>query len=368
MAFSVLSQDSGSAARAGVVETPHGAFRTPAFMPVGTRGAVKAMMHRDLLEADAEILLCNTYHLALRPGVELIRKMGGLHRFIGWGKPILTDSGGFQVFSLAELRTITDEGVEFRSHIDGERMFLSPERAAEIQNAFGSDIAMAFDECPPYPSEREMVRASMERTIAWEARTLAAHDGGAGRMMFGIVQGGTYRDLRIECAGRLGELGFDGFAIGGVSVGEGPALMREVVSSTVPALPADRPRYLMGVGSPADIVRAVGAGVDMFDCVMPTRNGRNACAFTAHGKLRLRNSEWASSDAPISEDCGCYACRTFSRGYLRHLFNVDEMLGPMLVSLHNVYFYLALMRELRAAVEKNEFSAFSERFLESYKE
>ena len=349
--------DVGTRARAGVLCTPHGEVPTPAFMPVGTQGTVKALVPPLLTATGTTMILSNTYHLALRPGEQTVRKLGGLHKFMAWNGPILTDSGGFQVFSLAELAHITEEGVRFRSHVDGREFFLSPERVMDIQHALGSDIMMCLDECVPYPCERDAAERAMARTVRWAERSLAARpDGGA---LFGIVQGGTFPDLRVKCAQTLAQMPFDGYAIGGVSVGEGPLLMNEAVACTAPQLPAEKPRYLMGVGPPGDLLRAIGQGVDMFDCVMPTRNARGACAFTWRGKVRLRNAEHADSPLPLDEDCGCLACRDFSRGALRHFYLAGEMAAPILVTLHNLTFYQSLMRRTRQAILEDRFESFS---------
>jgi queuine tRNA-ribosyltransferase len=325
-------------------------------MPVGTQGAIKALIPPLVARSGCQMILSNTYHLTVRPGEEVVRRLGGLHRFMGWEGPILTDSGGFQVFSLAPLARVTDEGVRFQSHVDGTEHFLSPERAVEIQETLGSDVMMCLDECVPYPCERDRAKRAMERTVAWADRSLAAHTNE--HALFGIVQGSTYRDLRAKCAQTLAQRPFDGYAIGGVSVGEGPLLMDQVVGATAPELPADRPRYLMGVGPPDDMLRAVGQGVDLFDCVMPTRNARGACAFTWQGKVRLRNAEHAESARPIDASCDCAACRTVSRGALRHLFLAGEMAAAIWVTLHNLTFYQALMREARRAIVEDRFDSF----------
>jgi queuine tRNA-ribosyltransferase len=325
-------------------------------MPVGTQGAVKALTPSLVEQTGAEMVLSNTYHLSLRPGEETVRRLGGVHAFMGWDGPVLTDSGGFQVFSLADLSTVSDDGVRFRSHVDGSEFFLSPERAVDIQETLGSDVMMCLDECVPHPCEHDRAGQAMERTLDWAARSLAARAGEGA--LFGIVQGATFGDLRTKCAQTLAQMPFDGYAIGGVSVGEGPLLMDEVVAATAPQLPEDKPRYLMGVGPPDDMLRAIGRGVDMFDCVMPTRNARGACAFTWGGKVRLRNAVHADSRAPLDESCGCEACRRMSRGALRHLFGAGEMAAAILVSLHNLTFYHDLMRRSRQAICEDRFEEF----------
>jgi queuine tRNA-ribosyltransferase len=350
--------------------TGHGEVETPAFMPVGTQGAVKGVTHRDLEFAGAQILLCNTYHLMLRPGAELVARRGGLHRFIGWQKPILTDSGGYQVFSLADRRTIDEDGVRFRSHLDGSPHLLTPERAADIQAMLGSDIAMVLDECLAQPSTRDATRASMERTLRWAARArarfLQLQSGDAGDVVitnpvqaqFGIVQGGVDGDLREESAAKTVSVGFEAFAIGGLSVGESPDVMYEVVGRTTPCLPLDRPRYLMGVGTPEDLVEAVARGVDLFDCVLPTRNARNGQLFTSAGRINIKNVRYAEDEDPIDPECGCYTCRTCSRAYLRHLFQVGEINASTLNTLHNLHFYLDTLRRIRESIALGRFENF----------
>ena len=344
-------------------------------MPVGTLGAVKAVTHRDLESAGAEILLSNTYHLYLRPGDDLIARRGGLHRFIGWTKPILTDSGGYQVFSLADRRVITEEGARFRSHLDGSEHLLTPERAVDIQARLGSDISMVLDECLALPAEGTAVRASMERTLRWACRArdrfLAVREGrvsdvevtNPGQAQFGIVQGGVHVDLREESATRTVDVGFDAYAIGGLSVGEAPDVMYDVVAHTTPFLPADRPRYLMGVGTPEDIVEAVARGVDMFDCVLPTRNARNGQLFTRLGRINIKNAQFAEDDEPVDSECGCYTCRTFSRAYLRHLYAVNEINAATLNTLHNLHFYLDTLRRIRESLKFGRFESFRHEFL-----
>jgi len=353
--------------RAGVLATPHGMVETPAFIPVGTKATVKGVLPETLREVGAQIVLANTYHLALRPGAETIRQLGGLHTVMAWDGPILTDSGGFQVFSLAALRRVSDEGVLFRNHIDGNEMLLTPELAVATQNDLGADIIMALDVCPPYPCSRAEVEEAVRLTLAWAPRSLAAHKR-EDQALWAIVQGGVEKDLRERCAAELVAMNFSGYAIGGVSVGEGHEHLKTVVGWTAPLLPADRPRYLMGVGEVRDVVAAVGAGVDMFDCVLPTRNGRNACAFTFGGMIRLRNEVHKTDRRPIEEDCDCPACRRFSRGVLRHLFAADEMLGPMLVSAHNIRFFTRLFGRLRQAILAGRFDAEAQGLLDRYYE
>ncbi len=353
--FTLLATDARS--RFGKLETYHGAFETPMFMPVGTQATVKGLTPEQLRSIGTRILLGNTYHLTLRPGDELIAELGGLHSFMGWDGPILTDSGGFQVFSLAQVRKITDEGATFRSHIDGQLLELTPERAVQIQENLGSDIAMVLDECPPGDSDAEMLRGAVRRTILWAQRCRAVQRR-TGQALFAIVQGGTDLSLRRECAKALVEMDFPGYALGGFSVGESPEAMHGALEPCAEFLPENKPRYLMGVGRPEDLLAGVSAGIDLFDCVMPTRNGRNALAFTADGPIRLRNACHRRDPAPVESSCGCYACRNFSRAYLHHLFHADEMLGPTLLSLHNVAFYLGLMAEARRAIAEKRFAAF----------
>jgi queuine tRNA-ribosyltransferase len=387
--FEVVGTDSHSAARRGVLTTAHGVVQTPAFMPVGTAGAVKGITPEYLEDSGAEIILANTYHLMLRPGVEVVQSLGGLHRLMAWGRPILTDSGGYQVFSLGELTKVDEEGVEFASHIDGARVRLNAEIATEIQYRMGSDIIMCFDECTPLPADPDRLRRAADRTFEWAKRCKAAiadcglriADSGTDtnsqsaiinprskQLLFGIVQGGTDLDLRRRCAEQIVEAGFDGYALGGLSVGEGHEEMIKTVRYTAPLLPADRPRYLMGVGMPADILAAVLAGVDMFDCVLPTRNGRNAFAFLPGGALRLRNRTHIDSTEPIQPDCDCYCCRHFTRGAIRHFFNCEEMLGPILLSIHNLRFYQRLMADIRRHIERGDFGIWAIQELEKYVE
>jgi len=370
-----LTHTDGSARR-GVLTTPHGTVETPAFMAVGTQGAVKGVTFRDLEGAGSQILLSNTYHLYLRPGDDLIARRGGLHRFIGWNKPILTDSGGYQVFSLAERRTITEAGARFRSHLDGSLHLLTPEKAADIQAQLGSDIAMVLDECLAYPSTPEAARVSMEMTARWATRARArqlelrggpvetVHVTNPGQAQFGIVQGGVFPDLRIESAQRTVEIGFEGYAIGGLSVGEPSPLMYDIVAKTTPYLPVDRPRYLMGTGTPEDLVESVARGIDMFDCVLPTRNARNGQLFTSQGRINIKNARYAEDDGPPDPECACYTCRNFSRAYLRHLFNAGEINASTLNTLHNLHFCLDTMERIRNAIAFGRFESFRLAFLQ----
>jgi queuine tRNA-ribosyltransferase len=346
------------AARRGRVSTRHGAFDTPAFMPVGTQGSIKGILPDQVAATGAQIILANTYHLMLRPGEDVVSELGELHRFMGWSGPILTDSGGFQVFSLSDINQVSDSGVRFKSHFDGRMVELTPQRSIEVQNALGADIIMCFDECPPAGAPVEYHELAVRRTLRWAEESAAAHGRMADQSLFGIVQGGVHRVLRERCASKLVELGFPGYAIGGLAVGEGFSAMVDVLGYTVGLLPADRPRYLMGVGYPRDIVAAVAAGVDMFDCVLPTRNGRNAYAFTATGALRLRNSQYQRDGRPIEDGCDCHACRNFGRGAIRHFFFAGEMLGPVLVSVHNMRFYQRLMADARKAIAEARFEQF----------
>jgi queuine tRNA-ribosyltransferase len=353
--FDLLKTD--GPARRGRLHTPHGTVETPAFMPVGTQATVKGLTPAQLREAGVQILLGNTYHLALRPGDEIIAEQGGLHRFMAWDGPILTDSGGFQVYSLARTRKIDDRAAVFRSHIDGALLELTPERAVAIQENLGSDIAMCLDECPPFGTSPDYLRVAVRRTLLWAARCREAHRR-PDQALFGIVQGGTDLDLRARCAGELARLDFPGYALGGFSVGETPEQMAGVLGPAADFLPRDKPRYLMGVGRPEDLLAGIAAGIDLFDCVLPTRNGRNASAFTADGPLRLRNARHKRDPAPLESGCPCYVCRHFSRAYLHHLFLAREMLGPTLLSLHNVAYYGRLMADARRAVEEGGFAAF----------
>jgi queuine tRNA-ribosyltransferase len=358
--FEVTGRD--GPARLGRMSTAHGEVATPAFMPVGTLGAVKAVTPAEVSRCGAEIILSNTYHLYLRPGHDLVREMGGLHRFMGWPGPILTDSGGFQVFSMAELRDVDDEGVRFRSHLDGSSHLLTPELSMEVQAALGSDVAMVLDECPPWPAPREAVESAVERTSLWARRSREAYRGPG--VPFGIVQGGTFNDLRETSAAALCAIGFPGYAIGGVSVGEPIAQILDTVSFTARLLPEDRPRYLMGMGRPRDLVEAVARGVDLFDCVMPTRNARNGTLFTSRGKLNIKRAEFQRDPRPLDEDCVCETCRNHSRAYLRHLFVSGEILAARLNTIHNLSHYLGLLRQVRDAIAGGRFEALHREFLD----
>ncbi len=365
--FKLLHKDPGTRARLGRVSTPHGEIQTPAFMPVGTQATVKTLSPEEVREVGAEIVLANTYHLYLRPGHDLIREMGGLHSFMHWDGPILTDSGGFQVFSHSQLRKINEEGVTFQSHIDGSSHHITPELATEIQEALGADIIMTFDECTPYPVTREVARESMELTIRWAKRCKKRKER-ADQALFGIIQGGMFPDLRKECAEKLVEIGFDGYAIGGLSVGETKPMMYEMVEAAEPYMPEEKPRYLMGVGKPEDLIEGVLRGIDLFDCVMPTRNARNGFLFTHNGRIVIKNAVHFDEKGPIDPDCGCYTCRYYSRAYLRHLFMAGEILALRLNTIHNLYFYQNLMEKIREAIRENRLDSFREEFYERCRE
>ena len=369
--FTLVHTDRTSKARLGKLLTSRGTIDTPVFMPVGTQATVKTLSPRELKDCGAQIILANAYHVFLRPGTDIIKAAGGLHGFMGWDGPILTDSGGYQIFSMALLRKINDHGVEFQSHIDGDRHLLTPESVVEIQKDLGSDIIMPLDECVHYPCTEDHASVAMERTIAWAKRAKAAkHDlcgvSSEKQKLFGITQGATFEHLRKDCARRMVDFGFDGYALGGLSVGEPKDLMYTMASVTLAELPSDSARYMMGVGLPEDIVECVALGVDMFDCVAPTRYGRNGTAFTSTGKMTVRNALYTRDYTPLDAACGCYTCKNFSRAYLRHLFNTDELLGLRLLSLHNVYFYLELMRRARAAIAADSYAGFKKDFLERY--
>jgi queuine tRNA-ribosyltransferase len=362
--FEVLKQDQNTQARLGRIHTDHGDITTPVFMPVGTQASVKSLAPKDLLDLNVEIILCNIYHLYLRPGHEVIGRLGGLHRFMHWELPLLTDSGGFQVYSLSNLRKVMDEGVEFQSHLDGSRHFLTPERAIEIQEVLNSDITMCLDECIPYPASYDYALNAAVRTTSWAKRCKESKTRDA-QALFGIVQGGMYADLRERSAHEIMDIGFDGYALGGLSVGETKALMYEMIDATTPFLPEDKPRYIMGVGTPGDLVRCVGHGIDMFDCVLPTRNARNGTLFTSTGKVIIKNAQHAEESIPVDEHCDCYTCRNFSRAYLRHLYLAGEILSAWLNTIHNLHFYLTLMEDIRQAIREDRFAAFSTDFLAS---
>ena len=354
MNFQVLKTDTRTRARLGRLFTPHGTVETPVFMDVGTLGTVKALEPRDLRELGAQVILGNTYHLMLRPGAEVLAAAGGLHRFMGWDGPILTDSGGFQVFSLARMRKITEEGCRFNSHIDGHEFFLGPKESMEMQRVIGSDIAMVFDECLPYPCDRERAEKSVEQTLRWaQASKDAPH--ADGQMVFGIVQGGVYDDIRRHCAEELVKIGFDGYAIGGVSVGEPEEFMYKAVDASVPYLPEDKPRYVMGLGVMHQMAECVARGIDMFDCVIPTRIARHGTAITRHGNVAIKAAKWAFDQGPVEEGCECYCCRNFSRSYVRHLLAAGEILGVRLLTIHNVHRLLRFMEEMRAAIGEGRF-------------
>ncbi|MBP1996767.1 tRNA guanosine(34) transglycosylase Tgt [Paenibacillus eucommiae] len=355
-----------SGARLGRVHTPHGIIETPAFMPVGTQATVKTMSPEELKEMDAQIILSNTYHLFIRPGHELVQAAGGLHKFMNWDRPILTDSGGFQVFSLSGIRKITEEGVQFKSHLNGDKLFLSPEKAMEIQNALGADIIMAFDECPPYPAEYSYIKASLERTSRWAERCLSSHAGKETQGLFAIIQGGMHEDLRRLSAEQLTSMDFPGYAIGGLSVGEPKHLMYEVLDYTTPLMPVNKPRYLMGVGSPDALIEGAIRGIDMFDCVLPTRIARNGTCMTSSGRLVIRNAKYAKDLGPLDPECSCYTCRNYSRAYIRHLIKADETFGIRLTTYHNLHFLLQLMRDVRKAISEDRLLDFRDAFFTSY--
>ncbi len=362
--FEINTKAPRTSARTGTLQTAHGRIRTPVFMPVGTRATVKGLLPQQLSEAGSQIILANTFHLMLRPGADVIEKLGGLHKFMGWDKPILTDSGGFQVFSLSSINSIDDDGTEFSSPYDGTKIFLDAAGATKIQNKLGADIIMCFDQCPAHDAGKKEIQKAVERTIRWAEICKDTHSNNR-QLLFGIVQGQTDNNLRQSCAAELIKMDFPGYAIGGLSVGEGTEQMLQTVRFTAPLLPENKPRYLMGVGTPADIIQAVEAGIDMFDCVMPTRNGRNALAFTSQGPIRLRNSAFIDDANPIDPACGCYCCKTFTRSAIRHFFNVGEMLGPILLSLHNIVFYHNLMDKIRENIENGTFIEWAAQTLQS---
>ena len=364
--YELIKEDRDSKARLGKIYTPHGVIETPIFMPVGTRATVKAMTPEELKDLGAQIILGNTYHLYLKPGHELIEEAGGLHKFMNWDRPILTDSGGFQVFSLGDLRKITEEGVEFRSHIDGSKHFISPEKSIQIQNSLGSDIIMAFDECAPYPSDWDYVKKSLERTTRWAKRCKDANANPDTQALFGIIQGGMYRDLREQSAKEIIDLDFPGYAVGGLSVGEPADLMCEMLDYTVPLLPKEKPRYLMGVGSPDYLFEAVIRGIDMADCVLPTRIARNGTVLTSQGKLVIRNEIYSRDFTSLDPECDCYTCKNYSRAYIRHLFNVNEILGSRLATIHNLYFLIKLMENIREAIKEDRLLQYREEFYKKY--
>lgn len=353
-------------ARLGIVHTPHGSFETPAFMPVGTQATVKTMAPEEIKEMGAGIILSNTYHLWLRPGHEIIKEAGGLHKFMNWDRAILTDSGGFQVFSLSDMRKITEEGVHFRNHLNGSKMFLSPEKAMEIQNALGSDIMMAFDECPPFPATYEYMKASVERTSRWAERCLEAHERPQDQGLFGIVQGGEFEELRKQSARDLVSMNFPGYAIGGLSVGEPKPIMNRMLEYTTPLLPSHKPRYLMGVGSPDSLIDGAIRGIDMFDCVLPTRIARNGTCMTSQGRVVVKNAKYAKDFTPLDPECDCYTCKNYTKAYIRHLIKADETFGIRLTSTHNLHFLQNLMRQVRQAIREDRLGDFREEFFEQY--
>ena len=364
--FELLKESKECKARLGKIKTNHGEIETPIFMPVGTRATVKTMTPEELKDLKAQIILSNTYHLFLKPGTDIIEKAGGLHKFMNWDRPILTDSGGFQVFSLRNNRKITEEGVEFRSHIDGSKKFLSPEKSMEIQNILGSDIMMAFDECAPYPASHDYVEHSMHRTTRWAKRCKDYHINTENQALFGIIQGGMYKDLREVSAKDLIELDFPGYAVGGLSVGEPKDLMVEILDYTTDLMPKDKPRYLMGVGTPDYLFEAVEHGIDMADCVLPTRIARNGTCMTSRGKVVVKNAKYKEDFTPLDPECDCYVCKNYTRAYMRHLFNVDEILGLRLASIHNLHFLINLMENIREAIKNDRFLEFKDDFYKKY--
>ena len=364
--YQLIKEDPRTMARLGKITTPHSTFETPCFMPVGTQATVKSLSKEELEAMNCGIILSNTYHLWCQQGHKLIEEAGGLHKFMNWDRSILTDSGGFQVFSLAKIRDIKEEGVHFKHHKSGKALFLSPEIAMEIQNSLGSDIMMSFDECPPYPATREYMIMSVERTIRWAKRGLEAHKNPDTQGLFGIVQGGEYEDIRKYCAEELTKLPFAGFSIGGVSVGEPKDVQNRAVSYTTPYLPKDKPRYLMGVGSPGAILDGVERGVDMFDCVLPTRIARHSCAMTSRGRLILKNKEFEKDFTPIDHECDCYTCKNYTRAYIRHLVKAEEILAARLISIHNIHFLQNLMKNIREAIKEDRFLEFKNEFYEKY--
>lgn len=364
--YELIKTDTRTKARRGRVTTPHGVIETPVFMPVGTAATVKAMRPEEVKELGAEIILSNTYHLYLRPGHEIVKAAGGLHKFMNWDKPILTDSGGFQVFSLGAMRKIREEGVEFRSHIDGSKHMISPEKSMEIQNALGSDIMMAFDECAPYPADRKYVKDSLERTTRWLKRCKEYHKNTDKQSLFGIMQGGMYPDLRKQSAEQIVELDLPGYAVGGLSVGEPKEIMYEVMDECVDYLPKNKPRYLMGVGSPDCLFEGVERGIDMFDCVLPTRIARHGMAMTSQGRVNIKNAKYEKDFTPLDPNCDCYTCRNYSKAYLRHLFKADEMLSSMLMTNHNLHFLVNTMKNIRKSIDEDRFLEYKKEFYESY--
>ena len=364
--YELIKKCKQTGARLGIVHTPHGSFETPAFMPVGTQATVKTMAPEEIKAMGANIILSNTYHLWLRPGHELIKEAGGLHKFMNWDGAILTDSGGFQVFSLSDMRKITEEGVHFRNHLNGSKMFLSPEKAMEIQNALGSDIMMAFDECPPFPATFEYMKASVERTTRWAERCLKAHACPDEQGLFGIIQGGEFEELRKQSARDLVAMDFPGYAIGGLSVGEPKPIMNRMLEYTTPLMPENKPRYLMGVGSPDSLIDGSIRGIDMFDCVLPTRIARNGTCMTSQGRVVVKNAKFAKDFTPIDPECDCYTCKNYTKAYIRHLIKADETFGIRLTSTHNLHFLQNLMRQVREAIREDRLGDFREEFFEKY--
>lgn len=364
--YELIKTCAQTGARLGRVHTPHGVIDTPTFMPVGTQATVKSMSPEELKTLGAEIILSNTYHLFLRPGHELVKEAGGLHKFMNWDRPILTDSGGFQVFSLSEMRKITEQGVEFRSHLNGDKLSLTPESATHVQNALGADIIMAFDECPPYPAEYEYVKQSTERTSRWAERCLKAHQRVSDQALFAIVQGGMHKDLRKQSAHDLTSLDFPGYAMGGLSVGEPKPIMYEMLEETIHLLPSNKPRYLMGVGSPDALIDGSIRGVDMFDCVLPTRIARNGTLMTSEGRLVVRNAKYTNDFGPLDPECSCYTCQNYSRAYIRHLIKADETFGLRLTTIHNLHFLVDLMGQVRQAIRDDRLGTFRDHFFEKY--
>lgn len=364
--YELIKEEKNTGARLGVLHTPHGSFETPIYMPVGTLATVKSLSPEELKDMGAEIILSNTYHLWLRPGEDIVEEAGGLHKFMNWDRGVLTDSGGFQVFSLSKMRTIKEEGVHFRNHLNGEKLFLTPEKAIQIENALGADIIMSFDECPDFRQPYDYVQQSIHRTTRWAERGLKAHQKPTEQALFGIVQGAGYKDLRIQHARDLVSLDFPGYSIGGLSVGETKQEMNEVLDYLTPELPADKPRYLMGVGSPDALIDSVIRGVDMFDCVLATRIARNGTCMTSHGRLVVKNAKYARDFRPIDEHCQCYTCKNYTRAYIRHLIKSDEIFGMRLASIHNVHFLLQLMRDVREAIRSDQLLEFRQDFFERY--
>lgn len=364
--YELIKKEKHTGARLGILHTPHGSYETPMFMPVGTQATVKTMTPEELKEMGAGIILSNTYHLWLRPGEDLVNEAGGLHSFMNWDQGILTDSGGFQVFSLADMRRIEEEGVHFRSHLDGKKLFLSPEKSIQIQNKLGADIIMSFDECPPFRESYDYMKKSIERTTRWAERGMEAHQNWETQGLFGIAQGGGYKDLRIQHAKEIASMDFSGYAIGGLSVGETHEEMFEVLNYTTPHLPENKVRYLMGVGTPRDFFESIMRGIDIFDCVLPTRIARNGTTMTSEGRVVVKNAKYAHDWGPLDKNCDCYTCKNYSRAYLRHLFKTDEILGLRLASYHNLYFLLQLMRDIRQAIREDNLLDFKEEFYEKY--